>query len=61
MATRNLGVALAPLFSLAEVDQQAIEMVVLGLPITFAFALGAGLLFRHTDPGVRNTQTNSLQ
>ena len=29
MATRNLGVALTPLFSLAEVDQQAIEMVVL--------------------------------
>ena len=23
-------------------------MVVLGLPITVAFALGAGLLFRHT-------------
>lgn len=48
MATRNLGVALAPLFSLAEVDQQAIVMVVLGLPITVAFALGAGLLLRHT-------------
>ena len=47
MATRNLGVALAPLFSLAEVDQQAIVMVVLGLPITVAFALGAGLLLRH--------------
>ena len=60
MATRNLGVALAPLFSLAEVDQQAIEMVVLGLPITVAFALGAGLLFRHTDHNLRNTQTNRL-
>jgi BASS family bile acid:Na+ symporter len=48
MATRNLGVALAPLLSLAEVDQRAIVMVVLGLPITVAFALGAGLLFRHT-------------
>jgi bile acid:Na+ symporter, BASS family len=48
MATRNLGVALAPLFSLAEVDQRAIAMVVLGLPITVAFTLGAGLLFRHT-------------
>ena len=47
MATRNLGVALAPLFSLPEVDQRAIVMVVLGLPITVAFALGAGMLFRH--------------
>jgi BASS family bile acid:Na+ symporter len=48
MATRNLGVALAPLFSLADVDQRAIVMVVLGLPITVAFALGASWLFRPT-------------
>lgn len=47
MATRNIGVALAPLLSSAEVDQRAIVMVVLGLPITIAFALSAGLLFRH--------------
>jgi BASS family bile acid:Na+ symporter len=46
MATRNLGVALAPLFSLVEVDQRAVVMVVLGLPVTVAFALGAALLFR---------------
>ncbi len=51
MATRNLGVALVPLFSLAEVDERAIVMVVLGLPITVAFALGAGLLFRPTVNG----------
>jgi BASS family bile acid:Na+ symporter len=46
MATRNLGVALAPLFSLVEVDQRAIVMVVLALPISIAFAFGAGWLFR---------------
>jgi hypothetical protein len=48
MATRNIGVALAPLLSSEEVDQRAIVTVVLGLPISIAFALGAGLLFRHT-------------
>jgi bile acid:Na+ symporter, BASS family len=38
MATRNLGAALAPLFSMAEVDQRAIVMVVLGLPLMVVFA-----------------------
>lgn len=33
MATRNFGAALAPLFSTAEIDQRAIIMVVLRLPI----------------------------
>jgi bile acid:Na+ symporter, BASS family len=41
MATRNIGVALAPLLSSAKVDQRAIVLVVLGLP-------GASFLFRHT-------------
>jgi BASS family bile acid:Na+ symporter len=38
MATRNLGAALAPLFSLPTVDQRAIVMVVLGLPLMVVFA-----------------------
>jgi BASS family bile acid:Na+ symporter len=38
MATRNLGAALAPLFALADVDQRAIVMVVLGLPLMVIFA-----------------------
>jgi len=38
MATRNLGAALAPLFALANVDQRAIVMVVLGLPLMVVFA-----------------------
>jgi BASS family bile acid:Na+ symporter len=38
MATRNLGAALAPLFSLPDVDQRAIVMVVLGLPVMVVFA-----------------------
>jgi BASS family bile acid:Na+ symporter len=38
MATRNLGAALAPLFALSDVDQRAIVMVVLGLPLMVVFA-----------------------
>ena len=39
MATRNIGAALAPLFSIAEMDQRAIIMVVLGFPIMVIFGL----------------------
>jgi len=39
MATRNIGAALAPLFSIADMDQRAIIMVVLGFPIMVIFAL----------------------
>jgi bile acid:Na+ symporter, BASS family len=45
MATRNLGAALAPLFSVAAIDQRAIVMVVLGLPIMVIFAFLAAKLF----------------
>ena len=38
MATRNLGAALAPLFAMASVDQRAVVMVVLGLPLMVVFA-----------------------
>jgi len=38
MATRNLGAALAPLIAAPDMDQRAIVMVVLGLPIMFLFA-----------------------
>lgn len=37
MATRNMGAALAPLLSIAEVDQRSIIMVVLVLPIMVLF------------------------
>lgn len=39
MATRNLGAALAPLFSMPAADQRAIVMVVLGLPLMAIFAM----------------------
>jgi BASS family bile acid:Na+ symporter len=45
MATRNIGAALAPLFSIADMDQRAIIMVVLGFPIMVIFALLAAKLF----------------
>ena len=50
MATRNLGAALAPLFSTAEIDQRAIVMVVLGLPIMVMFSLLAGKWFGRPAP-----------
>lgn len=39
MATRNLGAALAPLLAVADLDQRAVIMVVLGIPIMVIFAL----------------------
>ncbi len=45
MATRNIGAALAPLFSIAEMDQRAIVMVVLGFPVMVIFALLAAKWF----------------
>ena len=39
MSTRNLGAAIAPLFSVATIDQRAMVMVVLGLPIMVLFAV----------------------
>lgn len=39
MVTRNIGAALAPLFSIADMDQRAIIMVVLGFPIMVLFSL----------------------
>jgi BASS family bile acid:Na+ symporter len=45
MATRNLGAALAPLFAIPDIDQRAIVMVVLGLPVMVIFALLAAKWF----------------
>jgi BASS family bile acid:Na+ symporter len=39
MATRNIGAALAPLFSIPAMDQRAIVRVVLGFPVMVVFAL----------------------
>jgi BASS family bile acid:Na+ symporter len=51
MATRNLGAALAPLISAADMDQRAIVMVVLGFPIMVLFAT---LAARRDDPVARS-------
>jgi BASS family bile acid:Na+ symporter len=45
MATRNVGAALAPLFSIADMDQRAIIMVVLGFPMMVIFGLLAAKWF----------------
>jgi bile acid:Na+ symporter, BASS family len=47
MATRNLGVAIAPLLAVADMDQRAIIMVVLGIPLMVMFALLAVKWFGH--------------
>jgi bile acid:Na+ symporter, BASS family len=47
LSTRNLGAAIAPLFSVAEMDQRAFVMVVLALPIMALFALLAVKWFGH--------------
>jgi BASS family bile acid:Na+ symporter len=50
MATRNIGAALAPLFSIAEMDQRAIIMVVLGFPIMIVFGLLSARWFGNPAP-----------
>jgi len=46
MSTRNLGAALAPLFAVQAVDQRAIVMVALGVPMQTVFSLLAARWFR---------------
>ena len=45
MCTRNVGAAMVPLYSAATVDQQAMIMVVLGVPMQLIFALLAARWF----------------
>ncbi|MCX6983241.1 MAG: hypothetical protein NT118_00630 [Lentisphaerae bacterium] len=45
LCTRNLGAALAPLFTAPGIDEQAIVMVVLGVPMQIIFALIAARFF----------------
>jgi BASS family bile acid:Na+ symporter len=45
MATRNCGAALAPLLSMADTDQRAIVMVVLGIPMMVVFGFLAARWF----------------
>jgi BASS family bile acid:Na+ symporter len=52
MATRNIGAALAPLFAIAGVDQRAIVMVALGVPMqTIASILTARWMARRALTG----------
>lgn len=52
MATRNIGAALAPLFALATVDQRAIVMVAIGVPMqTLAGVLASRWLARRASAG----------
>lgn len=45
MSTRNLGAAFAPLFAISSVDQRAIVMVALGVPMQTIFSLLAASWF----------------
>ncbi len=60
MSTRNLGAALAPLFSIASMDERAIIMVVLGLPLMVIFArLAAKLFGRQTGESVESAMSSA--
>jgi bile acid:Na+ symporter, BASS family len=50
MTTRNLGAALAPLLSVADMDQRAFVMLVLGLPTMVGFAWLAVMWFGRHAP-----------
>ena len=50
MSTRNLGAAFAPLFAIADVDQRAIVMVALGVPMQTIFSLLAARWFARRAP-----------
>jgi len=52
MASRNIGAALAPLFSMPDMDQRAVVMVVLGFPIMVGFAFVATKWFGHPAAAV---------
>lgn len=61
MATRNIGAALAPLFAMPDVDQRAIVMVAIGVPMqTIASLLAAGWFARHAPMGGPGTEQISL-
>lgn len=45
MCTRNLGAAFAPLFAVAGVDERAIVMVALGVPLQTIAAFVAARVF----------------
>ena len=47
MATRNIGAALAPLFAVGDIDQRAIVMAALGLPMQVTFSLLASRWLSH--------------
>jgi predicted Na+-dependent transporter len=50
MCTRNVGAAIAPLLSDPSVDERAIVMVVLGVPMQIAFSLLAARRFARAAP-----------
>jgi hypothetical protein len=58
MATRNIGAAMAPLFSIAEMDQRATVMVVLGFPLMVIVALLAAKWFGR--PATRSLQRRAI-
>jgi BASS family bile acid:Na+ symporter len=50
MSTRNVGAALAPLFAATMLDEGAIVMVVLGVPVQIAVSALAARLYRSRTP-----------
>jgi BASS family bile acid:Na+ symporter len=61
MITRNLGAALAPLYAVAAIDDKAVVMVVLGVPLQVIFAALAAKWFkRHAPKGEADIEQSVL-
>ena len=54
MATRNLGAAFAPLFSIPGTDQRAIVTVALGVLMQTAFSFGAATVYGRNRPAAKS-------
>jgi BASS family bile acid:Na+ symporter len=62
MITRNLGAALAPLYAIAAIDERAIIMVVLAVPLQLIFAALAARRFRrHAQRDKTNLDENFVK
>ncbi len=62
MSTRDLGAAFAPLFAISSVDQRAIVMVAIGVPMQTIFSLLAARSFaRRASASAQIIQTEDRQ
>jgi BASS family bile acid:Na+ symporter len=61
MSTRNLGAAFAPLFAIGDIDQRAIVMVAIGVPMQTIFSLLAARWFARQAPADEPAAPNAAR